>query len=214
MNERQRILYQINELEKYRCAGCRPSNDAATKCNCGTAREIRRLGNELLSISRSRISIKEKVLLDSFKRYPNREDYLKMRELGLLNKDIAKAANLTLHQLDKYRRAFGLLADASKPIKCVGDLPKSVIDMATSNGISIDLLHSRIFKSGWEIDKAATEKPRPKKDVRSDIDEFRKYLQIAKSNGIGRATFVSRVDRFNWSFEEAATTPAKERVKV
>ena len=77
-------------------------------------------------------------------------------------------------------------------------------EVAKENGINRSTFKSRLFSSGWDIEKAATTKPTKKKV----ISPF--WLEMAKENGISINTFKSRVRR-GWDQKEAASQLPRRR---
>lgn len=75
--------------------------------------------------------------------------------------------------------------------------------VAESNGISKQLLESRVRRLGWSKEKAMKEPVRIK-------GEYSKWYKIAESNGISKRTFIGRIKICGWSFERAATEKVKD----
>lgn len=79
--------------------------------------------------------------------------------------------------------------------------------IAESNDISKDIVYSRVYSYGWDVDKAITT-PVKKRDP-----EFAKWRKRAVKNGIPSPTFHSR-KKAGWSYKEAATKPIMTRKQV
>lgn len=68
-------------------------------------------------------------------------------------------------------------------------------EIAESNGINKNLLYTRVYQLGWDIERARSQKPR----VRGNS-----MFQVAKDNGIPINLYYKRV-REGWTPIEAAT---------
>lgn len=79
--------------------------------------------------------------------------------------------------------------------------------VAEQNGISRNVFYNRIYRDGWDFERASSQ------PVQQETD-FRKWKQVAISNGISPDTYSSRVHKMGMDYETAATTPLKsERYK-
>jgi len=67
--------------------------------------------------------------------------------------------------------------------------------IAESNGINKNLLYTRVYQLGWEVERARTQKPRAR-----GVSMF----QLAKDNGIPVKLYYKRVHE-GWTPFEAAT---------
>ena|SRR5690625_1364930 len=74
---------------------------------------------------------------------------------------------------------------------------------ASENGISYDLLNTRIRSLGWNKQKAISA---PVKKYRKKRNKYGKWADVAIDNNIPYSTFVQRV-RNGMDIEQAATTP-------
>lgn len=72
-------------------------------------------------------------------------------------------------------------------------------DRAEQNGISAITLERRVRLLAWDKERALTEPPQKKTNIK-------KWADIAKKNGVKYETFRARLRR-GMSFEEAATRP-------
>lgn len=66
-------------------------------------------------------------------------------------------------------------------------------EIAESNGIYKKLMYTRVYRLGWSIERARTQKPRGAS-----------YYQLALDNGIGLNRYYKRIQN-GWTPFEAAT---------
>lgn len=80
-------------------------------------------------------------------------------------------------------------------------------EIALKNGISNTCLYQRINKSGWNIERAITEKPQKQRR-----GLWYKWGHLATYNGISRQQFYDRIcsKKMNMNCYEAATRPIKK----
>ncbi|MBP1312305.1 uncharacterized protein YjcR [Paenibacillus sp. 1182] len=76
-------------------------------------------------------------------------------------------------------------------------------DTAKKNGVSKELLRSRIQKCRWSIEKAISTPPKNE----SAYDRHKRWIRIAEKNGIKKEYFVQRVEQYGWSKKDASTLP-------
>lgn len=76
------------------------------------------------------------------------------------------------------------------------------IKKAKENGINYKNLYNRVYRLGWDIEKATTQPV--KKD--SFIEKYRPLLQ---KHNIAETVFYSRIYQQGWDYEKAATTPLR-----
>jgi hypothetical protein len=79
-------------------------------------------------------------------------------------------------------------------------------ETAAANGISRNLLETRIRKYGWPKELAMTKPPRKWSKIPREI------VELARQNGIPRSTFYWRV-HIGWAPERAATEPVADRAE-
>ena len=79
-------------------------------------------------------------------------------------------------------------------------LTPSDIEVAESNGIGIHTLKSRVYKWGWEINRAITQ------PVQKRNKEGKRWNEWKHKAVVGKSTYLSRVNK-GWTFEEAALKP-------
>lgn len=75
--------------------------------------------------------------------------------------------------------------------------------IAEENGISKDVVTSRVRKLGWDIDRAIA------KPVRSKRKFTEEQIKIMEENGIDRNTVTCRL-QWGWTLGEAMTKPKKK----
>lgn len=75
------------------------------------------------------------------------------------------------------------------------------LDIAEMNGIGKALVQDRVYRHGWEKERAITQKRR---DTKTSI--WKTWSSLSESNGIGKSTFHDRV-RKGMSPKDAATAP-------
>lgn len=73
-------------------------------------------------------------------------------------------------------------------------------DLVETAVVSYDTVHDRIYKRGWDIERALT--------TPSDKDRV-SLLQKCKDAGMNYATVRSRILKFGWSEEEALSVPVE-----
>jgi hypothetical protein len=73
-------------------------------------------------------------------------------------------------------------------------------EKAEQNGIPRSTFYNRIYRDGWDYERASTQ------PVHTET-EYQKWIKVAKSNGIRANTFRSRVNKMGMDYETAATTP-------
>ncbi len=76
-----------------------------------------------------------------------------------------------------------------------------LIDLCERLEVSYDTVHDRIYKRGWPVDRAVSEKSERKNSLMSKC----------KAAGINYGTVLSRINKFGWSEEEAINTPSAGR---
>lgn len=79
--------------------------------------------------------------------------------------------------------------------------------VAEANGISKNTLWKRVNESGWDIDRAITEKTQAHNWLSSELKD------TLKANGISLSTYRSRVRR-GMDKREASTQPIKPRSEI
>jgi hypothetical protein len=83
-------------------------------------------------------------------------------------------------------------------------IPKDVKEKAKANGISLSLLHKRLYEYEWSLERAVTQPPRPVLRFTNKQKE-----QVIK-NGLDYKTIKERVEKLKWTVDEAISTPAGE----
>jgi hypothetical protein len=78
---------------------------------------------------------------------------------------------------------------------------------AKDNGISKKTLEYRVRSSGWNKQRAITEKPRKRSSIK-------KYIEIANKNGICEGTFLNRIRKLKWSMEKASSKSVMSREDI
>jgi hypothetical protein len=74
------------------------------------------------------------------------------------------------------------------------------IKKAEANGVNYKNLYNRVYRLGWEVERAIHTPV--KKDSR-----IAKYRPLLQKHGIAESVFYTRIYQQGWDLEEAATTP-------
>ena len=73
-------------------------------------------------------------------------------------------------------------------------------DLAETAAVSYDTVHDRIYKRGWDVERALT----------TPSDKYRvSLMQKCKNAGLNYATVRTRIMKFGWSEEEALSIPVE-----
>jgi hypothetical protein len=75
-------------------------------------------------------------------------------------------------------------------------------DLAETAVVSYDTVHDRIYKRGWDIERALT--------TPSDRERV-SLMQKCREAGMNYGTVKTRIVRFGWSEEEALRVPSEGR---
>ena len=75
--------------------------------------------------------------------------------------------------------------------------------IAEENGISKEVVITRVRKLGWDVDKAIT------KPVRAKRKFTKEEIKTMEENGVDRNTVACRL-KWGWTLEESLTRPKKE----
>lgn len=207
MNERQRILAQISELEKQRCSTCAHYNDASTKCDCAAAVKIRELGQQLIDITANK---RKSILAEKLKRIRQDgltvEGYKELREMDLTNKQIIKALGVSEPKFYEWKSS-ALGNQPARNLKSAKDFERAKWrGIAEKNGIKRKTFDLRISK-GKSYEEAAT-MPLARTDAYSAEDAW-----TASMNGISKGTYLARV-RSGWPSEHACRAPKSKRLEA
>ena len=79
--------------------------------------------------------------------------------------------------------------------------------IAEANGVSKQVLESRVRRLGWNKKKAMKEPVRIK-------GKYSKWYEIAEGNGISKRTFIARIKICGWSFERASTEKVNDISRI
>lgn len=168
MNERQRILHRIDQLELERCERCHKHNYNAidTHCQCAAAVEIRELGEKLLTeraSRRSKPTTNSHSLVRQFKEEMTVDVYQQLRENNYSIARIAIEAGIPKTRLHQWRQENGFVhteevvkRDVQKREPPNSDYTK-YRKLAKANGISNHTFYHRVKISHWDLKRAATE---------------------------------------------------------
>lgn len=109
-NKRLAILQEIDRLDSFRCSKCEGSGKVQNTvyCDCPSAESIRKLGDELLLLIGSRKGLTGDTVESLFEKPFNPENYLKMKESGLMDVDIIEGCKIGRNALYKFKKEHGL----------------------------------------------------------------------------------------------------------
>jgi hypothetical protein len=77
------------------------------------------------------------------------------------------------------------------------------IETAKQNGIPYQTWYGRIYRRGWDIERAITTPPNGKKTLK----------QLAEENGLNYSTVHERIYHRGWDKERALSTPLNDHLK-
>ncbi|MEZ7173603.1 hypothetical protein [Sporosarcina sp. OR05] len=83
-------------------------------------------------------------------------------------------------------------------------------ETAEQNGISAKNVTQRVYRYGWDIQRAITQPLIIRRKVDPLWDEWQ---DIASANGIVKKIFNQRINRQGWTAKKAATTPVGKAIK-
>ena len=75
------------------------------------------------------------------------------------------------------------------------------IKVAVSNGLNVQTVKDRVYKYGWEINRAITQ------PIQKRNKEGKRWNEWKDKAVVGKSTYLSRINK-GWTFEEAAMKPA------
>lgn len=212
MNERQRILDEIRKLESNRCSVCARSNDAATKCNCRTAVQIRELGDQLLATTAERKRAAIESRMEAIRKEGiNMESYSELRHDGFTLEQIAIGMGVSVSTLTRWKtNGFVKGKQVTQPVEVEEPVDESEErrqrarerkrwrGIAESNGIGYKTFSNRLDK-GYSYEEAATI---PVNRERYSTEDSWK----ASLNGINKRAYGHRI-KSGWPSEIACVAP-------
>ena len=167
MNERQKLLARLDALETQRCKNCHKHNYNAidVHCTCPAAVEIRQIGKQLLGSRKRSVPVSDgSALIEQFAEEMTVDVYRQLREKNYSIMRIATEAKIPKTRLHQWRQENGFVhtekmvkRDIHKRESADSDYTK-YRKLAKANGISNHTYYHRVKISGWDYERAATEK--------------------------------------------------------
>lgn len=118
--KRINILQRINELDKQRCKHCiDPRKANGGRCRCLAAKEVLRLGEELMTLTNPRYADALAILDNLEYQDLTVEIYNKIKETGMPDKDIYKSLKLGKTAWMNWKHSVGLIAPKKPKKKAV-----------------------------------------------------------------------------------------------
>lgn len=213
MNERQRLLRQIDILENQRCTSCDKSSYASFRihCPCEAAVEIRNIGQQLIALTAKKRQVRIDAKIAELRENGLTVDgYRELREMELTNMQIIKA--LGIQQSDFYTWKADTIGNRPPRVPEVAHQYSKDYEerrkwrmIAQQNGIKDKTFYRRL-KAGKTYQQAATE---PLAKVLYDQEA----AWTASLNGISKAAYRERV-RNGWPSEHACRAPKSMRLEA
>lgn len=113
--KRLEILKQIDALDEKRCKKCHADSEKRVLlCNCKSAKAVRKLGDELISLGVGRVEhLIEELIKEGFDNL-SVDKYQKVKQLGVSDTDIYKLLKVGSTRWFEWKRSVGLTRETKE----------------------------------------------------------------------------------------------------